>query len=86
MVTEQPYPDTLIYDKLIGAMNAQRQVGNSLGQATVTHPKSAPGKEVVVVQADTMLMFASSDTKLNDSEWRSILNSMQAVTAATKDS
>ncbi|HSX36522.1 MAG TPA: hypothetical protein VLG13_00135 [Patescibacteria group bacterium] len=79
VLTEQPYPDTLIYDKLIGTMLAERQVGNSLGEATVTHPKSAPGKEVVVVQADKTLLFASSDVRLKDADWRALLNSLQPV-------
>ncbi len=79
VLTEQPYPDTLIYDKLIGTMSAEREVGNSVGKATVTHPKSAPDKEVVVVQADATLMFASSDVRLKDADWRSFLNSLQAL-------
>lgn len=79
VMAEEPYPETLIYDKLIGTMNADRQVGNSLGEATVTHPKNAPGKEVTVVQADTTLMFISSDNKLSDAAWRDLLNSLNAL-------
>ena len=78
-LTEQPYPDTLIYDKLIGTMAAVREVGNSLGKATVTHPKATPDKEVVAVQADTTLLFASSDVRQNDADWRALLNSLQEV-------
>lgn len=79
-VTEQPYPDVLIYDKLTGAIGQYSQVDTTAGKVTLGRPKDGGGAQVAVLNYNNQtLIFAKPQKDLSDDQWRLVFNTLEVV-------
>ncbi len=76
VVSEQNYPDVLIYDKLTNGMNPYDEIATKLGKVTLAHPKSLNGGQAAVVNPSGLLVFAKPSRDLTNDEWTRFFNSL----------
>jgi hypothetical protein len=79
-ISEQAYPEILIYDKLANSINPYSEVGTLYGKATLGRPKDHGGHQVAVLKyTDSTLIFAQSRNDISDPDWRQLINSLDTV-------
>ena len=79
-ITEQAYPDTLIYEKLIGPLKLYDEVQTKSGKAALTRPDAARGSQVGVINANNqILMFAKTTKDLSNVEWQQFFNQFYPI-------
>lgn len=82
VVSEQPTPDQFVdipgvFDKLVASMNEYKSFDVDVGTVHLTKPKSINGKQAAVLNAKGTLLFAKSEAKLSDDQWRGFFNHLQ---------
>lgn len=79
-ITEQAYPEVLIYDKLTNSIQPYSEVGSAYGQVTLGRPKDGGGKQAAVLKyGDATLIFAKPVHDLSDADWQYLFNSLDVV-------
>ncbi len=79
-ITEQAYPDVLIYDRLIGTLKQYDEVQTKTGKVALTRPDAAGGSQVAVVSADNKtLVFVKTSKDLTKDEWLQFFNTLDAT-------
>jgi hypothetical protein len=78
-ISEQSYPDALIYDKLTSTFANQSEINTSFGKVTVGRPKDAPESQAAVVKTGDTLIFAKPDQDLSNQEWQLVFNALDKV-------
>jgi len=76
-VTQQSYPDALIFDKLVGAMGPYSDIDTRYGQATLTRPPSIKNGQTAVIKIQATLLFIKSEQDISDATWRTVINALQ---------
>jgi hypothetical protein len=76
-ISEQAYPEVLIYDKFTNSLNPYSEVGTLYGKVTLGRPKYAAGNQVAGFKyTDSTLIFARPQKPLSDDQWRTLINSL----------
>jgi hypothetical protein len=78
-VTEQAYPDALIFDKVISSFNVYNSFDSKTGKVYLGHPSpsAAPGaSQAAVTRTDSLLIFAKPDQSLTDEQWQQLFGSL----------
>lgn len=76
-ISEQAYPEALIYDKLTNSLNPYSEIGTLYGNVTLGRPKDNGGKQLAAVKyTDSTLIFAKPDSDLSDNAWRILFNDL----------
>lgn len=78
-ITQQIYPDILIYDKLTNSIKPYAEVNTINGTVTLGRPEGAKGRQVAVARPKNLLIFAYSSRDLSNGEWRSVFNSLESI-------
>jgi hypothetical protein len=79
-ISEQAYPDALVYDNLTNSLNPYSEVGTLYGNVTLGRPKDNGGKQLAAVKyTDSTLIFAKPDNDLSDNAWRSLFNDLETL-------
>jgi hypothetical protein len=79
-ISEQAYPEILIYDKLANSINPYSEVGTLYGKVSLGRPKNSGGKQAAVLKyADSTLIFAQPSKDLSDDKWQQLFNSLNSV-------
>ena len=77
VVTEQPYPDTLIYDKLIASLNPTESLNVMQGTINFVKPKDVQGGQTVVGHLGDLLMFVHTESSPSPSQWQALFAMMK---------
>jgi hypothetical protein len=78
-ISEQAYPEVLIYDKFTNSLNPYSEVGTLYGKVTLGRPKDAAGHQVAGFKyTDSTLIFAQPQQPLSDNQWRTLINALDA--------
>ena len=79
-VTQQAYPEILIFDKLVGPMAQYDEIQTKLGKVALTRPPAA-GKQVAVMStyngSSGILLFAKSDNDLSKQQWQDFFTTLR---------
>jgi len=82
-VSEQSYPEILIYDNLVGTLNEYAEIQTKIGKVTLTHPIRLNGGQTAVLSthnsASDILLFAKPDEALTSDQWLQFFNSMIVI-------
>ena len=79
-LTEQAYPDALIYEKLIGPLKQYDEVQTKIGKAALTRPDATGGSQLGVINANNQtLMFAKTTKDLSGAEWQQFFNQFYPI-------
>ncbi|HSX48417.1 MAG TPA: hypothetical protein VLF41_02865 [Candidatus Nanoarchaeia archaeon] len=79
-VTEQPYPDVLIYEKLKNGIGQYRDIDTQAGKVTLGRPKDGGGVQVAVLNYhDQTLVFAKPQKDLTDDQWKQLFDSLEPI-------
>lgn len=79
-IAEQAYPEILVFDKFVGALQQYDEAGTSLGKVYLTHPKELKGGQTAVLNSNnSTLLFAKPNRDLTKEEWQEIFNSLEVV-------
>lgn len=79
-ITQQAYPEILIYEKLVNSMQVYQVIDTKAGKVSLTRPKNLKGQQVAVLNKNNqVLLFAKPTTELNEAEWRQIFNSLKTL-------
>lgn len=79
-ISEQAYPEVLVYDKLVNGFNVYSTLDLKVGKVYLGHPGSAPGGgQAAVTRTDSLLIFGKPDQDLTDDQWRTVFNNLVAV-------
>ncbi|HEX7259984.1 MAG TPA: hypothetical protein VF272_03565 [Candidatus Saccharimonadia bacterium] len=80
-ITQQAYPEILVYDKLVGAMHQYGEVPVKLGRVALTRPENLKGKQTAVLStfngSSGVLIFISPETDLAKDQWRQLFNNLR---------
>lgn len=80
VITEQPYPDILIYDKLKNGIGEYKDIDTQAGKVTLGRPKDGGGAQVGVLNYhDQTLIFAKPQKDLSDDDWLQLFNTLEQV-------
>ena len=77
IVTEQPYPDTLIYDKLLTSLNPGDSLTIKQGTINFVKPKDVQSGETVVGHLGDLLMFVHTESSPSTSQWQALFAMME---------
>ena len=77
VVTEQPYPDTLIYEKLLTSLNPADNLTIKSGTVTFIKPKDVSSGQTVVGHLGDLLMFVHTDSNPTTEQWQSLFAMME---------
>jgi len=79
-ITEQAYPEALIYDKLTNSINPYSEVGTIYGATTLGRPKDGGGGQVAVLKyGDGTLIFMRPQADVSNGDWLGLINSLEPV-------
>lgn len=79
-ISQQAYPEILIFDKLIGSLNLYGEVQTQVGKIALTRPKDLNGGQAAVLNYNNqVLIFARPDKDLNETEWREFFNNLKVT-------
>lgn len=79
-ITEQTFPEVLIYDKLTNSINPYSDIGTSYGKVTMGRPKNGGGKQVGVLKyQDSTLIFIQPTKSLTDDQVKTLINNLELV-------
>ena len=79
-ISEQAYPDVLIYDKLSNSINPYSEVGTLYGKVTLGRPKDGGGRQAAVDNyTNSTLIFAQPTSDLGDADWQQLFNNLDLV-------
>lgn len=76
VMSEQAYPEVLIYDKLVNGLNPYDEVDTKQGKVTLTRPNNLNGGQAAVANPQGLLIFAKPSRDLNKDEWQRFFNSL----------
>ena len=77
-VTEQAYPDVLIYDRLVGTLKQYDEVQTKSGKLALTRPDAAGGSQVGVLNVNNQtLVFIKPTIDLKNGEWQQLINTFE---------
>lgn len=76
VISEQPYPDILVYDKLVNAFNVYSEIDTKAGKVSLGRPKENNGGQAAVIHSDNLLIFGKPDKDLTDMQWKEIFNNL----------
>lgn len=78
-ITEQAYPEVIVFDKLVGSMGLYDEVQTKVGKASLTRPPNLKGKQVAVLNyQNSVLIFAQSESDLEKQKWRIIFEALES--------
>lgn len=79
-ISEQTYPEILIYDKLVGTLNQYAEIQTKIGRVALTRPKSLNGAQTAVLSTyngtSGVLLFAKPDKDLTNDQWTQFFNNL----------
>jgi hypothetical protein len=79
-ISEQAYPEVLVYDKLINGFNVYSTLDLKAGKVYLGHPGNPPGSgQAAVTRTDNLLIFGKPDQNLTDDQWRTIFDNLAPV-------
>jgi hypothetical protein len=78
-VSEQSYPDVLMYDKLASTFLNPSEINTSLGKVIVGRPKDAPQGQAAVMKTGDTLIFAKPSQDLSNQEWQLVFKALDRV-------
>ena len=79
-ITEQAYPDILVYEKLVGTLKQYDEIQTKIGKVALTRPDAAGGSQVGVVNVNNQtLVFAKATKDLTKDEWKQFFNELSVV-------
>lgn len=78
-ITEQSYPEVLIYDKLANGIKPYSEIKSVNGTVTLGRPQGPEGRQVAVSNPRDLLIFAYPTTDLTDKQWKEIFDSLEVV-------
>ncbi len=74
-VTEQAYPETIVFDKFVNALGVYDEVDASVGKVSLTKPPAANGNQVAVFSYNNkVLVFVQAQHDLTKEQWQQLLN------------
>lgn len=76
VISEQSYPDILVYGKLVNAFNIYSEIDTKTGKVSLGRPKDNGGGQAAVVHANNLLIFGKPDKDLTDEEWKAVFNNL----------
>jgi len=80
VITEQAYPDVLIYDKLVNGIKLYSETGSIYGKISLGRPGGESSQLGVMQYAQSTLIFAQPENKpLTDSDWTKLFNSLDPI-------
>lgn len=82
-ISEQQYPDILIYDKLVGTMNQYDEAQTKIGKIALVRPATLNGQQTIVLSTyngtSGVLLFAKPDKDLTKDQWIQLFNNLEVV-------
>jgi hypothetical protein len=77
-ITEQTYPEALIFDKLVGTLNQYSEIQTKIGKVELTRPKNAGNSQVAVANSHSQtLIFARASGDLRNDQWQELFNNLE---------
>jgi hypothetical protein len=79
-ISEQAYPEVLIYDQLVNGFNVYSTLDLKAGTVYLGHPGNPPGSgQAAVTRTDSLLIFGKPDQNLTDDQWRTVFDNLVTV-------
>lgn len=76
-ISQQAYPDALIYDKFTNSLNPDAEAGTDLGNLVIGHPVDAKGHQVAGLRVGDTLLLGRPTADLTPDQWRAALNTLE---------
>ena len=77
IVTEQPYPDTLIYEKVLTSLNPGDSLTVKQGTVNFVKPKDVQSGETIVGHLGDLLLFVHTESSPSTSQWQALFAMME---------
>ena len=75
-ITEQVYPEAVLYNSITQGFNNSHTVTSRLGTTTVAAAKFPAKGQVTVTQTNGLLLFTQTEATLSDSTWAKLFDMM----------
>lgn len=76
-ISQQAYPDALIYEKFTNSLNPDTDISTDLGKLYVGHPADAHGKQVAGMKVGDTLLLGQPTRDLTPERWRDLINTLE---------
>ncbi len=76
-ITEQAYPEVIIFDKFVGALGLYDEIETKVGTVSLTKPPTANSKQVAVLSYNNkVLVFIQAQNDLTKEQWKRVFDSL----------